>query len=84
MCMHSHYGQAGKGLRQRQLTIIVADDVYRGLHRKVGRGGISRFVEDLVRPYVVSDDALEAEYREAAQDEDAEREAREWIEAGID
>ncbi len=69
---------------QRKLTITVADDVYRGLHHKVGRGEISRFIEDLVRPHVVTDDALEAEYREAAQDEDAEREAREWIEAYVD
>jgi predicted CopG family antitoxin len=69
---------------QRKLTITVADDVYRGLYHKVGRGEISRFIEDLVRPHVVTDDALEAEYREAAQDEDAEREAHEWIEAHID
>jgi predicted CopG family antitoxin len=69
---------------QRKLTITVADDVYRGLYHKVGRGEISRFIEDLVRPHVVTDDALEAEYREAAQDEDAEREAHEWIEAHVD
>ena len=68
----------------RKLTITIADDVYRGLHHKVGRGQISRFIENLVRPHVVTDSELEAAYREAAQDAEAEREALEWIEAGVD
>lgn len=65
----------------RKLTITIEDAVYRGLHQMVGRGSISRFIEDLVRPHVVPDSALEAEYRKAALDEEAEREALEWIEA---
>ena len=69
---------------QRKLTITIADDVYRGLHRHVGRGEISRFIEDLVRPHVVTDSDLEAEYREAAMDVEAEKQAREWIEAHPD
>jgi predicted CopG family antitoxin len=69
---------------QRKLTITVADDVYRGLHQQVGRGEISRFIESLVRPLVIRDDALEQEYREAAGEEAAESGAREWIEAGVD
>lgn len=68
----------------RKLTITIADDVYRGLYYKVGRGEISRFIENLVRPHVVGDDQLEAEYREAALDVEAEREAHEWIEANLD
>jgi predicted CopG family antitoxin len=68
----------------RKLTITVADDVYRGLYRTVGRGSISRFIEDLVRPHVVGEDDLAAAYREAAADAEAEREANEWIEADLD
>jgi hypothetical protein len=34
---------------QRKLTITIADDVYRGLHQQIGRGEISRFIENLVR-----------------------------------
>ena len=68
---------------QRKLTITVSDEVYRGLHHRVGRGAISRFVEDLVRPHVLIDDDLEEEYRQATQDEEAEREAKEWIEADL-
>lgn len=69
---------------QRKLTITVADDIYRGLHQQVGRGEISHFIESLVRPLVIRDDELEEEYREAAGDETAEGEARQWIEAGVD
>ena len=65
----------------RKLTVTVSDDVYQGLQRKVGRGQISRFIEELVRPHVVDTDQLEAAYREMAADEEREREATEWIEA---
>jgi hypothetical protein len=69
---------------QRKLTITLSDDVYRGLHERIGRGEISRFIEGLVRPHVLDDDALEAAYREMAADAEREREALEWIEAGLD
>ena len=68
----------------RKLTITVTDEVYRGLHQQIGRGEISRFIEHLVRPYVVNVDDLEAEYRAAAQDEATEKEAMDWIEAHVD
>ena len=69
---------------RRKLTITVTDDVYQGLRRKIERGEISRFIEDLVRPHVVADGALEAGYREMAADTEREREAWEWIEANLD
>ncbi len=69
---------------QRKLTITIADDVYRGLHHRVGRGEISRFIETLVRPYVTDEDALETLYREAMTDAEAEHDAWEWIEADVD
>jgi hypothetical protein len=65
----------------RKLTITLADEVYRGLHQRIGRGEISRFIEGLVRPYTVTTDELEAEYRAAAEDSVAEWEAMDWIEA---
>ncbi len=64
----------------RKLTITVSDEVYRGLHQKVGRDEISRFIENLVRPHIVSDTDLEAAYREMAADAEREQEALEWIE----
>ena len=33
----------------KKLTITVTDEVYKGLHRRVGRRKISRFINDLAR-----------------------------------
>ena len=65
---------------RKKLTITVDEKVYEGLHQVVGRQRISRFIEDLVRPHVLSKD-LEAAYMEMAQDEEREAEALEWAEA---
>lgn len=42
-----------------KLTINLSRDVYRGLHRVIGRGKIGRFLEDLARPHVVGGGAIE-------------------------
>ena len=67
---------------RRKLTITVDEEVYEGLHRVVGRRRISRFLTELARPHVVSDD-LEAGYRAMAADEEREREALEWVEGSV-
>jgi siroheme synthase (precorrin-2 oxidase/ferrochelatase) len=67
---------------QKKLTITVDARVYDGLHTVVGRRRISRFIESLVRPYVVGKD-LEAAYRQMAQEEAREAEALEWAEATV-
>jgi hypothetical protein len=67
---------------QKKLTITLDEEVYKGLHAVIGRGRISRFLEDLARPHVVSRD-LEAAYREMAGDEVREAEAEEWAEGLI-
>ena len=64
----------------RKLTITVSDEVYRVLHQRVGRGEISRFIEDLVRPHVVDERDLTAGYEAMAADTEREQEALEWIE----
>ncbi len=64
---------------QKKLTITLDENVYEGLHRVVGRGNISQFIELLVRPHVVQAD-IEAGYRQMAQDEQREAEAAAWIE----
>ena len=63
----------------RKLTITVEEDVYQGLHEVIGRGHISNFIEELVRPHVLKRD-LTAGYLAMAQDEAREREALEWSE----
>ncbi len=66
------------------LTITLSDTVYQRLHDRVGPEHIGRFIENLVRPYVTTDEELEAGYRETAADVEGEREAWEWIEAAPD
>ena len=66
----------------KKLTITVSREVYEGLHRRVGRRRISRFLETLARPHVVRAD-LAASYREMAADEAREAEAMEWSESLI-
>jgi hypothetical protein len=67
---------------QRKLTITVDEDVYEGLHRRVGRRRIGRFLSDLARPHVVPTD-LAAGYRAMAADKRRERDARDWAEGLI-
>jgi predicted CopG family antitoxin len=67
---------------QKKLTITVAEDVYEGLHRVIGRPKISGFIEDLVKPYVLRK-SLEVAYQQMAQDEAREGQALEWAEATL-
>jgi len=68
---------------RRRLTITLDAEVYEGLHARIGRRQISRFIEELVRPYVIHQD-LEAAYREMAADEAREAEALDWAEANLE
>ena len=65
---------------QKKLTITIDEIVYEGLHKVIGRRHISRFIEDLVRPYVINQE-LGAAYKEMADDEMRESEALELAEA---
>jgi predicted CopG family antitoxin len=37
----------------KKLTITISDEVYEGLHRRIGRRKISRFIDDLARRHVI-------------------------------
>ena len=65
---------------QRKLTITIDEDVYDGLCRIAGRRVIGKFIESLVRPYVLPGD-LDEGYRQMAGDTEREAEAMEWIES---
>jgi siroheme synthase (precorrin-2 oxidase/ferrochelatase) len=67
---------------QKKLTITIDSQVYEGLYTVIGPRRISRFIEELVRPYVISPD-LEAAYEQMAQDEAREAAALEWAEATL-
>jgi len=64
---------------QKKLTITLDEQIYYGLKEVIGAGKISRFIEEIVRPYVVKDD-LAASYKEMAADTEREQEAQEWAE----
>jgi len=62
----------------KKLTITVEEEIYEGLHRVIGRGAISQFIAELVRPHVVGAD-LEVAYADMATDEAREHDALEWV-----
>ena len=64
----------------KKLTITVSDDTYARLYQRVGRGRISRFLDELARSRLEETD-LEVAYREMASDVTREAEAEEWTEA---
>lgn len=66
----------------KKLTISIDEQVYDGLYEVVGKGSISQFIEDLVRPHVIKDE-LDAAYKLMAEDRARETEALEWSEALI-
>jgi hypothetical protein len=74
------YKHTYKSVMTRKLTISIDDRVYDGLHTVIGRGHIGKFLEDLARPFVVTD-GLAAAYIEMSADEAREAEASEWCEA---
>ena len=67
---------------QKKLTITIDEQVCEGLYKIIGPRHISRFIEDLVRPYVIQP-TLEGAYQEMARDEEREAEALAWAEATL-
>lgn len=66
----------------KKLTITIDEQVYDGLHKTVGRGNISQFIEALVRPQVLNTE-IEEGYRDMACNEARETEAYQWVEATL-
>ena len=67
---------------RKKLILTVDAEVYEGLCKIVGPRKISRFIEGLVRPYVIRPN-LDATYAKMAQDKDGENDALEWAEVTI-
>lgn len=79
----------------KKLTITVSDEVYEGLHRRIGRRRIGRFLDNLARPHVTDPEpgdpegnaSLEEQYRAQAAEEAADprlaQEIREWLDADL-
>jgi predicted CopG family antitoxin len=66
----------------KELTIIIDEKIYEGLYRIVNKDGVSQFIENLLRPYVMKEN-LEVAYQQMAMDKEHESNALEWSEAMI-
>jgi predicted CopG family antitoxin len=64
---------------QKKLTVTIDEEVYEGLRKNIGPRKISKFIEELARPYVVHPN-LESDYAKMAKDSKREKEALEWAE----
>jgi predicted CopG family antitoxin len=65
---------------QKKLTISLNELVYDELCRVIGRGNISRFIENLIKPHLKAND-LDSAYSEMAADSVREQDALEWSNA---
>jgi len=67
---------------RKKILISIDEQIYSSILRLVGRGKISRFFEDLARPYVANG-SLDDAYRNMAADKKREKEALAWSNAMI-
>jgi len=65
--------------KKNKLTILVESEVYKGLHEKIGRGKISKYINDKVKPFVTNENSISSSYAEMAKDSSRETNAKEWI-----
>ena len=72
----------GGSAMQKKMTISLNEVVYDELRRVVGRGNISKFIENLIKPQLKVND-LDAAYSEMAADSVREQEALEWSNAVV-
>ena len=64
----------------KKMTITLDEAIYEGLWRTVGKRRMSQFIEDLVRPLVLTS-AMDEGYKAMATDQAREAEAMEWCNA---
>lgn len=67
---------------QKKMTISLNEVVYDELCRVVGRGNISKFIENLIKPQLKVNE-LDAAYSEMAADSVREKDALEWSNAVV-
>ncbi len=67
----------------KRMTLYFHDEkIYNALITTIGRGNISNFIENLVRPILLKDDTdneVLRGYQMMAKDEDRETKAQEWV-----
>jgi predicted CopG family antitoxin len=64
---------------QKKLTITIEERVYNGLYSVIGKRKISKFIENIIKPHIITDN-LRLAYQEMANDKQREKDACEWEE----
>ena len=64
----------------KKMTITLDEAVYDGLWRTIGKRRMSQFIEDLLRPHVLSS-AQDDGYKAMAADQEREADAAAWCNA---
>jgi hypothetical protein len=63
---------------KRQLTVTVSESIYEALYRQVGKGQITKFIQNVVSANLdLTDESLEAGYRAMMADTEQDKEAEE-------
>lgn len=65
---------------RKKLTVSIDPDVYEGLHRVVGQGKISIFLEQLARPFVIKTTKTESYAALAQYEEQNPKQQQQWEE----
>ena len=64
---------------QKKLTITIDEQVYNALYAVIGSGKISKFIENSIKPRLITSE-LEKAYLTMSKDTQREQEALEWTE----
>jgi predicted CopG family antitoxin len=67
---------------QKKLTITIDEEVYAKLYSIIGTRKISKFIEELVKPHLISNSLADA-YSLMGTDTEREDLALEWIEGAL-
>ncbi len=69
----------------QRINILVSNDVHTWLKKNIGKGNVSRFMNNLILPYLQTyeENTLLDLYQSAASDPIREKEAEEWGEAQL-
>lgn len=69
----------GGGKMSKRINLYIRDEaLWENFTKLVGKGNVSRWVENIIRPYVDNSE-LANSYKEMAQDKKREQDAREWV-----
>lgn len=72
-------GTTMPAIAMRKLTILVSEEFYQGLLKTAGPRKIGVFIENALSDKVATQHNLEIGYKAMAQDEQREKEAKQWL-----